>query len=84
MNTLVLVFVAHRDIVLILSERRSLTSVLVPAFSNSGLGWLWVQDVSVLGLNLYGPNFKYFWVCGLLLFVAICGVIAMTTPSRGG
>lgn len=59
-NTLLLVFGAQRSIFLILSERRSLISVLVPTSPNSTFGWLWVQDVSILGVSLYGPNFKYF------------------------
>lgn len=39
-NTLLLVFVAQRDIVLILTERRSLASVLVPTSGNNSFGWL--------------------------------------------
>jgi hypothetical protein len=59
-NIVLLVLTTHRDIMLILTERRALSSLLVASDVTNNLGWLWVQDISILGLNLYGPNFKYF------------------------
>lgn len=84
LNACLLLAKTHSLSTATLFSHQLLSSNILGSFSQAHVGGLWLQDISILGLNLYKTQFTYFWVCGLLLLVAIFGVIAMTTPTREG
>lgn len=60
LNVMFLLYKTHAISTTMLVSHRLLTTNLVGHVALNSTGNLWLQDVSILGLNLYKTHFSYF------------------------